>query len=253
MFLRFVAFTTVFLIAKLAAAGVISELPQCLFDFRCRPIALAAERAFESADYEEALRLYQEALTRVSDPRLMRNIGQTFLKLGQPAQALSYFKRSQLTEHDPELTQQLQQDLSEAQAALDRLAQRPVVASTEAETAGAREKRPTWRLVLGSAAIIAGLSGLGFGSYAAAVNGTCWDLSQPVDLCSPYYDTQLPAGLLLGAGAVFSVAGVILLAVPGPRKEGTHAAKALGTNHAFRFRINSLSSVSFGTSLDLKL
>jgi hypothetical protein len=81
-----------------------------------------------------------------------------------------------------------------------------------------REPRPRWRLTLGGALLGGGLVTVGFGAGAAAINGSC--IMPPMNAgqaCSSFYATQGVAGALLGVGASMTIAGVILLAVPGSR------------------------------------
>lgn len=83
-----------------------------------------------------------------------------------------------------------------------------------------RAARPPWRLGLGAGLSLGGVVLAGFGAAALAVDGSCTAPAvPPAQQCEQRYAT-LPLGAgLLGAGAAVSLIGVVLLAVPGPRRE----------------------------------
>ena len=90
---------------------------------------------------------------------------------------------------------------------------------TPAPIAIERESRPTWRIAVGLSALAAGGSLVGFGSGALAVHGTCIDATMPpANQCDRLYQTSALGMALVSVGAVSAVAGVVLLAVPGPRR-----------------------------------
>lgn len=80
--------------------------------------------------------------------------------------------------------------------------------------------RPLWRVVTGSLAVGAGLALSGFGTSALLANGSCKDEPvAPALECDQRYAT-LPIGSgLLGSGGALTVAGVVLLALPGSRSK----------------------------------
>lgn len=77
-----------------------------------------------------------------------------------------------------------------------------------------RLPRPAWRLAVGSLLMGAGLGGVGIGISGLMIADLCQDLSPMVKPC-PYYDTRLPAGAIVGAGAAVAVAGILTIAIPG--------------------------------------
>lgn len=83
-----------------------------------------------------------------------------------------------------------------------------------------RAARPAWRLGLGAGLTLGGIVTAGFGAAALAADGSCYAPAvPPAQQCELRYST-LPLGVgLLGAGAAVSLVGVVLLAVPGPRRE----------------------------------
>lgn len=79
--------------------------------------------------------------------------------------------------------------------------------------------RPRWRLALGGALIGGGVLTAGFGAAALAVDGTCLEPAvPPAQQCEQRYATTSLGAGLLGTGAAVSLVGVILMAVPGPRR-----------------------------------
>lgn len=83
-----------------------------------------------------------------------------------------------------------------------------------------QEPRPRWRLALGGGAVGAGLLLSGFGISGLAINGQCGADPLPGALaCQQRFDTRTDGGILLGVGLAVSAAGVVLLALPGPRTE----------------------------------
>lgn len=80
--------------------------------------------------------------------------------------------------------------------------------------------RPRWRLALGGSAVGAGLLLSGFGISGLVVNGQCGAEPLPGALaCQQRFDTGTDGAILLGVGLAATTAGVVLLALPGPRTE----------------------------------
>lgn len=79
-----------------------------------------------------------------------------------------------------------------------------------------RDPRPIWRLAAGGATLGAGALFLGFGGAAMAIDKTCIvEPSPPAQRCDQLYDTKNLGTGLVAAGAVLSVAGIVLMAIPG--------------------------------------
>lgn len=88
-----------------------------------------------------------------------------------------------------------------------------------------RAPRPLWRIVTGATALVGGGLLLGFGAGAQSVNGRCVDaVEPPANQCNRLYQTSTLATSLLVTGGIAAVAGVVLLAVPGPVRP-RHAAR----------------------------
>lgn len=82
-----------------------------------------------------------------------------------------------------------------------------------------RQPRPLWRIVTGSLALVAGGTLVGFGVGALNVNGRCIDeVVPPANQCDRLYQTSTLGTALVASGAAAAVAGVVLIAIPGPRR-----------------------------------
>ena len=91
-----------------------------------------------------------------------------------------------------------------------------------------RAPRPLWRIVTGATALVGGGLLLGFGAGAQSVNGRCVDaVEPPANQCNRLYQTSTLATSLLVTGGVAAVAGVVLLALPGPVRPRHAARKGL--------------------------
>lgn len=89
-----------------------------------------------------------------------------------------------------------------------------------------RQPRPRWRLATGALAVAAGATLIGFGVGALQIHGSCIDVVQPpATQCERLYQTATLGTTLVSVGAVSALAGVVLLAVPGPRRP-RHAAQS---------------------------
>jgi hypothetical protein len=77
-----------------------------------------------------------------------------------------------------------------------------------------RKPRPAWRVALGLSSLGAGALLLGFGGSAAYFDRSC--VSSDPGNCQQLLDTRAPAIGLLVSGGVLAVAGLTLVAVPGP-------------------------------------
>lgn len=83
-----------------------------------------------------------------------------------------------------------------------------------------RQPRPKWRLVVGSVSLVLGV-GLGaLGVSGLAIDGQC--LEEPIApklACRQRYDTFRDGVGLTAAGAALTIGGIVLLAIPGPRRQ----------------------------------
>ena len=82
-----------------------------------------------------------------------------------------------------------------------------------------QQKRPIWRLAVGSVVAAGGVALIGRGGWALSLNGSCVDAAMPPALACPslYTTTGVGAGLV-GGGAALAIGGALLLALPGPKK-----------------------------------
>lgn len=82
-----------------------------------------------------------------------------------------------------------------------------------------RMPRPAWRIALGSVLIAGGALTMAFGLGAGIVHNQC---VQPTSVsgaeCRDKYSTQGLAALLLGSGFLVTAGGVVLVALPGPKR-----------------------------------
>lgn len=80
--------------------------------------------------------------------------------------------------------------------------------------------RPKWRLATGAVALALGLGVGTLGVSALAVDGTCTeDLVMPRLACRQRYDTSVEGLGLTLTGAVLTVGGIVLMSIPGPRRQ----------------------------------
>lgn len=85
-----------------------------------------------------------------------------------------------------------------------------------------RDKRPTWRLVLGGALIAGGAAVAGFGGGALSVDGKCIrPIEPPAERCDDLFQTATLGYSLIGSGAGLALIGTIMMAVPGPLRSYT--------------------------------
>lgn len=91
-----------------------------------------------------------------------------------------------------------------------------LVAEPQLVTVRERESRPLWRLAAGGASLGAGALFLGFGGAALALDQTCVvEAAPPAQRCDQLYDTKNLGAGLAAVGAVLSVTGIVLMAIPG--------------------------------------
>ena len=82
-----------------------------------------------------------------------------------------------------------------------------------------RMGRPAWRIALGSVLIAGGAITMGFGLGARAVDGRCIQQNIAAGTeCRDTYNTGGLAGVLLGGGFLMTAGGVVLVALPGPKR-----------------------------------
>jgi hypothetical protein len=113
----------------------------------------------------------------------------------------------------------LQSDSPEpAPAALAVTTPPPVPVEKPAPTG--REPRPTWRLATGAAAIGLGLGLVGFGLSGVLLEDQC--VRPPMvqnGTCRVVYNSAPTGGGIMLGGVALTLAGVILVAIPGPRRK----------------------------------
>lgn len=78
--------------------------------------------------------------------------------------------------------------------------------------------RPRWRLVAGGIGAGGGVLLTGFGISALSINGQCSQGPMPGGICDASYATSAVGASMLSVGVALSVAGVVMLALPGRRE-----------------------------------
>lgn len=79
--------------------------------------------------------------------------------------------------------------------------------------------RPRWRLAVGGTLLAVGLGLSAAGVAGLAINGTCFSQPEVEDgVCRDIYMTRTPGGVSLGIGLAAIGSGVVLIALPGPRR-----------------------------------
>lgn len=95
-----------------------------------------------------------------------------------------------------------------------QVALQPVPQAPQGPKSPVAMSRPKWRIITGSLALGAGLVLAGFGTSALLADGQCKDSQASAETCSPFYNTKVVGGALVGTGAALAVGGTILLAIP---------------------------------------
>jgi len=81
-----------------------------------------------------------------------------------------------------------------------------------------RRPRPRWRIAAGLTSLGVGLGLAGLGVSALLVSGQCVEpAAPPLMACTRLYETTPTGAGFVAAGAVLSITGAVLLAIPGPR------------------------------------
>lgn len=83
-----------------------------------------------------------------------------------------------------------------------------------------REPRPVWRIATGSVAMALGLGLVGFGLSGVLLEDQCVrPPSNPLGACRQVYNSAPTGGGLMLGGIALTLAGVVLVAIPGPRRK----------------------------------
>lgn len=83
-----------------------------------------------------------------------------------------------------------------------------------------RRPRPKWRIALGISSLGIGLGLIGFGAAALSISGSCVEEPvPPIENCTHLYQTKTVGAALIATGSVLSGAGILFLAIPGPRNK----------------------------------
>jgi hypothetical protein len=231
--------------ASASASAVL--LRAVLFDARVGDQAASAQQTCESCSSQEIGNRLRDLLARVSTAGLSRPRGQLRIEC-EPPEAELQLNGAPLGRGSGERAvwsgeaaivaslagyrpQQLRRFVAEGgqetvRIRLERLPPPPPTQAVAlgdapplAPKAAERAPRPLWRILAGSAAIAAGGLLIGFGAGAQSVDGRCIDAAAPPqNQCNRLYQTSTLGTSLLVTGGVAAVAGVVLLAVPGPKR-----------------------------------
>lgn len=91
-----------------------------------------------------------------------------------------------------------------------------------------QKPRPKWRVVLGGVTTVVGVGVLAFGAYALSANGKCVSPAMSAGgECDQVYSTVGIGAPMTAIGALLTVGGVLMLAIPGPKvmPKGAEPAK----------------------------
>lgn len=171
------------------------------------------QRANDERDFAAAQAATEAAYGFQPDPNLLANLGRFHQKQGHTAQAIDYFERY-LRSNAESLTPDVRKNI-EARLALLRAPAPPPQATptpqTDMRSAAPSDTRALgWRFYSGLTLDVAGLTLLGLGSGAMAVNGSCTTDALP---CPRVYDSLLQGGAMLGVGVVATGVGVTLVSL----------------------------------------
>ena len=81
-----------FVVAGLAIAAETRAAPTDAEAAEAKRYYGTASRAYDLAEYDQALRAFKEAYRLVGDPAFLFNIAQCHRKLGHPADAITFYK-----------------------------------------------------------------------------------------------------------------------------------------------------------------
>lgn len=149
----------------------------------------------------------------------------------------------QKQDYAPEMVRVTVQDGKKVKSEVALSFQEPAPAplAVVAESSG-RPSRPRWRLITGGVVLGVGLLMAGFGISGIAIDNQC--VSDPVPpalRCRDRFDTLTIGAGLLGAGAGLSIAGAVMLAIPGrPSSSGTNTGSASATTSSSLYRPGAL-------------
>lgn len=201
--------------APAASAGAAIEDP-CLSDRPCSDLYESAQALSKSGQFAAAVANYESAYRMHPMPWLLVNIGRVHQKSGSAQAAIDSYRRYfAVPESDREAATnaKAREYLRQAEEDLKRPTKSTVI--REREVSG---PRPLWRILSGVGLMALGATGLGFGIGGLAFNGTCVQSPVPPALeCDRKYAT-VPMGVgLAAAGGLVMAAGVVLVALPGPK------------------------------------
>lgn len=209
-------------------APVVGDL--CAQEPRCAALSADGVQRSERKDYRGAMNAFSEAYAVSPEPRLLINIGRCLYRMGQAAQALTYYRRPEVARiaQSPDVRERLERNIEEAAAAV-RAEQAARPAPPPPPPVSLRQERPArprWRVGVGATELVLGL-GLSIGATAALLmDGSCVTLAPGGCMARMEEDGRrvtllhdtAPLGyaLLAGAGALV-VSGIVTWAVPARR------------------------------------
>lgn len=154
-----------------------ARTPSCVRDPECAALMSRALTLSKSLQFKDALRLYQQAYARVSDPGLLSNLGRIHQRLGQQDEAITQYRRYlslPLPTQDPETRSKTAEWLAEV---LQVSMNTPSLAirSESEKSKSSKPGRATWRwITIGAATLtVTALAvGLGVGLTRTSCNAT---------------------------------------------------------------------------------
>lgn len=167
--------------------------------------------AYEKQDFELAIKNFQLAYSIKLEPLLLYNIAQSHRKLNHDAEAITYYQAFLNTTEttDGELRKKAGRYLIELR---DRHKAQTRLVYVES----ARERRPLWRIGLGAGLLATSAIMLGFGGRALYVDGRCVDAPSDGQVkCNAVVDSMGTGVVLIPAGILVAIGGVVTMAIPG--------------------------------------
>ena len=175
-----------------------------------------AGRAYHAKDYNAAIPALRAAFAIEQVPQILFNIGQAHRKLEQYGEARAYFElyRSMVKDLTPELAQQLDENIIEMRHMERERLTPQVIEKTKLLYVQQEKPLPKWLRPAGLGLGLTGIAALGAGGALLGIDGSCASAVQPPMLeCAQLYNTGVAGKVLVAAGSVALVGGVVMFAL----------------------------------------